>query len=119
MKINLKFLLLLYVVLPQLVLGANGILRQRRSATRKCGDPQIASIQSHRTRRVVGGESFQRGDFPWMVALYKNVSNQAPEFLCAGTLVHGDTSSRVIIKVKFYGFLMIRILIILFMFMFM
>ena len=77
MKENSKILLLLYFVLPQLVLGV----------TEKCGNPKNARIQSYRTSRMVGGEDFKRGDFPWMVALTRNSNNKDPDFFCAGTLV--------------------------------
>ena len=69
MKIFLQFLLLLYFVLPQLVLGAN------------------EKVEKHLTPRIVEGDAFERGDFPWMVALTRNVTNQAPDFFGAGTLV--------------------------------
>ena len=86
MRINLKLLLLIFFVLQQLV-GTNGFHRQRRSATETCEISRIASIGSHFTRHTVGDDNFQRGDFPWIVALYTNFQNQDPEFFCTGTLI--------------------------------
>ena len=69
MRIFVKILLLLYFVLPQFVLGAN------------------EEVEKDLTPRIIDGAAFERGEFPWMVALTKNVTNQAPAFFGAGTLV--------------------------------
>ena len=86
MKNKSKLILLLYFVLQQSVFGANGIDRQNNTATKKCGNPE-SDFQSYRTRRMVGGKDFKRGDFPWMVALTRKVRSKVPVFTCAGTLV--------------------------------
>ena len=105
MRIFYKFLLLLYFVLPQLALGVNSITRHRRSATKKCGNPGNLLNKM----LIFGDKSFILGDFPWMVALTKNVRHQVPGFFGAGTLV----SSRHVITGKVQSqilwFLVIRI----------
>ena len=105
MKIFRKFHLLLYFVLPQFVPGSNGIRRQQKSATEKCGNPGD-DIQV----RIVGGDAYERGDFPWMVALTRILSNKAPVFHGAGTLV----SSRHVVtgnnQSQILWFLVIRVL---------
>ena len=68
-------------MLAQVALGAYDIFGQRGNAT-KCGNPGD-DIQM----RIIGGDDFERGDFPWMVALTKNHRSQAPVFFGAGTLV--------------------------------
>ena len=66
----------------QLVFGAYGMHGPQSGVMEKCGNLG-SDIQS----RVLRGEDFKRGDFPWMVALIKKVTKKAPIFFCAGTLV--------------------------------
>lgn len=49
--------------------------------TNTCGSP-------YRVRGLVlGGREFQRGDFPWMVALLKKENFEPPKYRCGGTLI--------------------------------
>ena len=85
MGINFKFLLFLCVVLPQLVISVKSTDGQRSkkwTVSKKCGNPG-SDVQM----RIIDGDAFERGEFPWMVALTRNVTNQAPDFFGAGTLV--------------------------------
>jgi secreted trypsin-like serine protease len=72
-----------------LVLSANESLttttyqinsRCKRNSNQQCGSP----MQS--TSLVIGGNNFQRGTWPWMVALMQKVTSP-PKLFCGGVLV--------------------------------
>jgi secreted trypsin-like serine protease len=55
-------------------------VRYRRDSNQKCGTP------TQSTSLVVGGSTFQRGTWPWMVALMQKATNP-PKLFCGGVLV--------------------------------
>ena len=80
MEIRLFFSLyfLLFIILN--VSELNATVSQQKNVDGVCGKP--AQISAY----IVRGRNFKRGEFPWMVALLKNLKNP-PEFLCAATLI--------------------------------
>lgn len=74
----------------------NRLTRQAPS----CGIPTVSG-----TGLIYNGESFQRGLWPWMVAMMFRIRNRAPKFFCGATLI---SDSKVITGKKcaiFCGYL--------------
>lgn len=61
----------------------------------KCGTPLLSSISD----RIVEGDDFDHGTWPWLAALFRTSSSDTLEFICGGTLISqhkvltGDTFS--------------------------
>lgn len=64
-----------------------------------CGEPKKA------TPTIVRGENFVRGDFPWMVALYRHkLGKTRPEYICGGSVIsdhHVLTGTNVDLNFEF------------------
>lgn len=52
----------------------------------KRNNNQICGISSQATSLIIGGSDFQRGTWPWMVAIMKKTSSK-PQFFCGGILI--------------------------------
>ena len=74
----LGFFLSLVIILN--VLELNATVSQQKIDDRVCGKPSQA------TGFIVRGKSFNRGEFPWMVALLIKLKTPA-EYFCAATLI--------------------------------
>lgn len=49
---------------------------------------QICGVPKKATGLIFGGENFDRGDFPWMVALYhKTLRKRKAEYICGGSVI--------------------------------
>jgi hypothetical protein len=56
------------------------ISRFKRNSSHRCGIP------SQTTSLVIGGSNFQRGSWPWMVALMQKTES-TPKLFCGGVLI--------------------------------
>ena len=77
-----KGLIIIIVLLTAIktIDGNNFTLKRLRRNNRECGIP------SKSTSLILGGNNFDRGEWPWMVALMKKTSS-SPIFFCGGVLV--------------------------------
>jgi hypothetical protein len=71
--------------------------RRLKRQNQLCGIPFKGS-----TGLIFGGETFDKGTWPWMVAMYTRKNNMEKKFFCSGTLV---SSSKVVTGEKFIEFL--------------
>lgn len=69
-------------------------LRFTRSVNQQCGVP------TQSTSLVIGGNNFQRGTWPWMVALMQKETTP-PKLFCGGVLV---STTKVLTGEKVYKF---------------
>lgn len=53
---------------------------------------------------IVNGQGFDRGKWPWMVALMKKRKSEPPRFFCGGTLVSATRvlTGKEIIKLRYF-----------------
>lgn len=74
------FLSVLFVVSIDCTLGLNETLSRLKRNDANCGIPSQA------TSLIISGYGFQRGTWPWMVALLEKTTSP-PKLFCGGVLV--------------------------------
>lgn len=90
-KMIKKVFLILIVIL--FIGNCNATLGRVKRQSRSCG---VAGIVGRGL--IVSGKSFERGKFPWMVALMEKINSEHPTFFCGGTLV---STNKVMTGMKF------------------
>lgn len=78
----LSQVIILLIVLAGFITAFDGNLQRFKRQNQNCGIPSIFG-----RGLVYKGESFQRGSWPWMVALMHRSSAKPSKFFCGGTLV--------------------------------
>lgn len=83
----LKKLLVAIILIESFValtLATNQPVQRHKRQEPSCGVPSTQA--SLHLSRIFDGESFDKGAWPWMVALL-NRKSTPPKFFCAGTLI--------------------------------
>lgn len=62
------------------------VLSSSVNQTRLKRDNEVCGFPSQVTSLIIGGDSFQRGTWPWMVAMMRKTMSP-PKFFCGGILV--------------------------------
>lgn len=62
------------------------VLSSSINQTRSKRDSEVCGFPSQVTSLIIGGDNFQRGTWPWMVAMMERTVSP-PKFFCGGVLV--------------------------------
>lgn len=83
----IKFVLFIFLILSVQKLSSgseNSKFSRQIRQTNNCG------IAGTGKGLINNGESFERGKWPWMVAMLRKVSNSTSKFFCGGNLISRD-----------------------------
>lgn len=98
----IKNIITVFAICAMIAKSSAFVVNRSRRSVDTCGIPTIKS------GTVVGGEDFERGLFPWNVALLQNIdfTGLPPAHACGGTLV----SRTFVISGKYFKKKIVRML---------